>query len=74
MGLVSEPAQNSHISPIGQLELLRADFDRLRGRLYELVECTGMAADQADAFKRLIRRQSYDTQSRLEDQIQEMMK
>jgi hypothetical protein len=48
---------------------LRDDFDRLRGRLYELVECTGMPDDQQEAFKRLIRRTSYDVQSRLEGRL-----
>ena len=48
---------------------LRDDFDRLRGRLYELVEATGVPEKQEEAFKRLIRRTSYDVQSRLEGRL-----
>lgn len=48
---------------------LRDDFDRLRGRLYELVEATGIEDKQQEAFKRLIRRTSYDVQSRLEGRL-----
>ena len=65
-----EPAPNSHVVPSGQLLAeMRDGFDRLRGRMYELVECTGMPDEQAEAFKRLIRRQSHDVQSRLEGRL-----
>jgi hypothetical protein len=48
---------------------MRTDFDRLRGRLWELIEATGMEDKQAEAFKRLIRRTIWDAQSRLEGRL-----
>jgi hypothetical protein len=45
---------------------VRTDLDRLRGRLFELVEACGFPPSQAEAAKRLIRRSTYDTQGSLE--------
>lgn len=38
------------------------EHNRLRGRLYETVEAVGLPEKQEDAIKRLIRRQTYDSQ------------
>ena len=48
------------------VDVLRGDFDRMRGRLFELVEATGMPDRQEEAFKRLIRRLTYDSQGAIE--------
>lgn len=48
---------------------LRDDFDRLRGRLYELVEACGLRRKQEEAFKRLIRKMCWDAQARLESRL-----
>jgi hypothetical protein len=48
------------------LAAIRADFDRLRGRLFQLFEATGMPDRQCDAAKGLVRRITYDGQAQLE--------
>jgi hypothetical protein len=48
------------------VDKMRRDFDRLRGRLFELVEVTGMPSQQEEVFKKLIRRLTYDAQADLE--------
>ena len=47
-------------------EQIRGDFDRLRGRLFEMLEAIGMPERQLDAAKRMIKRQTYDSQASLE--------
>lgn len=53
------------------INLVREDMNRLRGRLFELVEATGLPARQEDAFKKLIRRMTYDSQAALEAILRE---
>lgn len=48
------------------IDQTRDHFNRLRGRLFQAVEATGMASKQEDAVKGLIRRLSYDVQAELE--------
>jgi hypothetical protein len=45
---------------------LRAGFDRLRGRLFEVFEATGMPVRQEEAAKRVVRRITYDSQRAIE--------
>lgn len=45
---------------------LRVGFDRLRGRLFEQVEATGMKERQELAVKKVIRRTTYDMQADIE--------
>jgi hypothetical protein len=45
---------------------VREDMNRLRGRLFQLVEAVGLPKEQADAFKRCIRTTTYDAQADLE--------
>jgi hypothetical protein len=54
------------------IEQIRQDFDRLRGRLFQAIEATGMPARQEDAVKGLVRVLSYDTQGRLEARLRSM--
>jgi hypothetical protein len=46
-------------------ELLREDMDRLRGRLFQLAEAAGMPERQEQAFKGLVRQQTYASQAKL---------
>jgi hypothetical protein len=48
------------------ISIVREDMDRLRGRLFEVVEAVGFPDGQQDAVKRLIRRTTYDAQARVE--------
>jgi hypothetical protein len=48
------------------IELVRRDCDRLRGRLFEILEAVGLPNRQCDAAKRVIRRLTYDMQASLE--------
>lgn len=48
---------------------LRGGMDRLRGRLFEQIEATGMAERQELAVKRVIRRVTYDMQGDLESSL-----
>lgn len=50
---------------------VREDMNRLRGRLFELTEATGMPTKQELAFKALIRRETYDAQANLEAALRE---
>ena len=59
----------SHDSAI---QAVRDDMNRLRGRMFEAVEATGLPGKQEDALKRLIRRCTYDTQADLESVLREM--
>jgi hypothetical protein len=45
---------------------LRQNFTRLRGRLFELAEASGMSEKQEEAFKKLIRELTYDAQYNLQ--------
>lgn len=51
------------------IEQVRRDMDRLRGRLFQLVEATGMADGQQHAFKGCIRSTTYDAQAELESAL-----
>jgi hypothetical protein len=46
--------------------LVRRDMDRLRGRLFQLVELAGLPDVQERAFKSCIRTTTYDAQADLE--------
>jgi hypothetical protein len=50
---------------------VRREFDKIRGRLFEMVEATGMAPKQEEALKKLIRRLTYDAQANLEQVMRE---
>ena len=41
-------------------------MNRLRGRLFQAIEATGMEQKQEDAIKGLIRQLTYDSQANLE--------
>ena len=45
---------------------VREDFNRLRGRLFGVIEVTGMPEQQQAAFKGLVRQLTYDAQAGLE--------
>jgi hypothetical protein len=45
------------------LDILNSELNRMRGKLFEVVEATGIPDKQEEAFKRLIRRTSYDSQN-----------
>ena len=45
---------------------VREDMNRLRGRLFELVEAVGLDDRQEAAFKKCIRSTTYDAQANLE--------
>ena len=49
-----------------QIQQMRNDMDRLRGRLFELFEAFGLPEAQCEAAKRVVRRQTYDMQTALE--------
>lgn len=51
------------------IQLVREDMNRLRGRLFELVEAVGLPIRQEEAFKKVIRRMTYDSQAQLEDTL-----
>ena len=48
------------------IDEVREGMDRLRGRLFEVIEATGMPERQEDAAKRVIRRTTYDVQASIE--------
>lgn len=48
------------------IDQIRESGNRLRGRLFSLIEASGMAEQQTEAVKRLIRELSYDAQRDLE--------
>jgi hypothetical protein len=48
---------------------LREDMNRLRGRLFEAIEATGMPDKQEGAVKRLIRTLTYDAQANIESAL-----
>jgi hypothetical protein len=47
----------------------RDHMNRLRGRLFGLVEATGMPGKQQDGFKSVIRALTYDAQADLESTL-----
>lgn len=47
------------------MQQLVEDLNRLRGRLFQAIEATGMEAKQEEAVKGLVRRLSYDIQADL---------
>lgn len=49
-----------------ELNELRASFDRLRGRLFQVVESVGMPQRQEEAAKGVIRTVTYDMQRSIE--------
>jgi hypothetical protein len=51
------------------VRVMRDDMNRLRGRLFGLVEATGMPEKQEEAFKKLIRQLTYATQADLEETL-----
>ena len=50
---------------------VRQDMDRLRGRLFQLVELADLPAEKANAFKACIRTTTYDAQAELEALLRE---
>jgi hypothetical protein len=56
---------NGHVTQEAITEI-RESFNRLRGRLFETIECAGLPKTQEDAFKGLVRKTSYDAQADLE--------
>jgi hypothetical protein len=48
---------------------LRLHMDRLRGRLFQLVEATGLPKGQQLAIKGCIRNTTYDAQADLEETL-----
>lgn len=57
--VTSEPT----VDPIVKV---REDYNRLRGRVFEALEATGMPEAQCTAIKRVVRRLTYDSQASLE--------
>jgi hypothetical protein len=53
------------------IEQVRRDMDRLRGRLFSLVELASLSAQQEKAFKTCIRTSTYDAQADLEALLRE---
>jgi hypothetical protein len=49
--------------------MMRDDMGRLRGRLFEAIEAAGLPERQEDALKRIIRRETYDAQTSLEEAL-----
>jgi hypothetical protein len=45
---------------------MRADMNRLRGRLFQLIELADLPPAQAQAFKGCVRATTYDAQAELE--------
>jgi hypothetical protein len=50
---------------------VRDDYDRLRGRLFELLEAMGLTVRQEQAAKRLIRSITYESQASVEAALSE---
>jgi hypothetical protein len=48
------------------IDQMRADMNRLRGRLFQLVELADLPDGKAQAFKGCIRTTTYDAQAELE--------
>jgi hypothetical protein len=48
------------------IRTIRSDMDRLRGRLFELVESWGLEEKRETAMKGMVRRLTYDAQTDLE--------
>jgi hypothetical protein len=48
------------------ITVLREDMNRLRGRLFQLVEAAGLDEKQEQALKGCIRTTTYDSQASLE--------
>lgn len=51
------------------IEQVRADMNRLRGRLFQLVEAAGLEEKQESALKGCIRTTTYDAQADLESAL-----
>lgn len=51
------------------VQMMRDDMGRLRGRLFEAIEAAGLPERQEDALKRIIRRETYDAQTSLEEAL-----
>ena len=54
---------------IDLIEQVRNDMNRLRGRLFQLVEAAGLDQKQEDALKGCIRTTTYDSQADLESAL-----
>lgn len=50
---------------------IREDFNRLRGKLFEVIEVTGMPDQQQAAFKGIVRNLTYQAQADLESTIRQ---
>jgi hypothetical protein len=55
------------------IELVRTEMTRARGRLFELIELAALPQKQEEAFKRLVRRATYDLQAGLEAILRERL-
>jgi hypothetical protein len=53
------------------VEEMRTHMNRLRGRLFQAIEATGVPAKQEVAIKGLIRNLTYDAQADLESALKE---
>jgi hypothetical protein len=53
---------------------VREDMNRLRGELFQLVECWGVGEKRESAMKGLIRRLTYAAQANLESRIRGKVK
>lgn len=51
------------------IEQVRGDYNRLRGRLFQLIEAAGLPDKQELALKGCIRTTSYDAQANLEAMV-----
>ena len=51
------------------IELVVTDMNRLRGRLFQVVESAGLPAKQESALKGVIRSTTYDAQADLESAL-----
>lgn len=56
------------------IQQVREDMNRLRGRMFQLVEALGLAQKQEDALKRCIRTTTYDGQANLESLLRSEVK
>lgn len=45
------------------LDIMNSELNRMRGKLFEVVEAVGLPEIQEEAFKRLVRRTSFDSQN-----------
>jgi hypothetical protein len=54
------------VSQTQAITVIRDDMNRLRGRLFEMVELAGLPKQQEDAFKKQVRRCTYDAQANVE--------